>query len=54
MHSGDHSSYSYSSEVRSQPVVQTHAHVVAAGAHYAAPAHYPAAYYSPYSYVIGK
>lgn len=68
VHDGAHSSYSYSSEVRAQPVVHTHAAVAAAPAvvstvHHTVPTYaygyYPAnyanyAYYSPYHYVVGK
>jgi len=69
VHAGDRSSYSYSTEVKAQPVaVQTHAAVAAAPAavvssvHHTVPAYaygyYPAAasysYYSPYHYVVGK
>jgi hypothetical protein len=64
VNSGGHSSYSYTTETKSHPVVHTHAAVAAAPVATVPVAHvptyhygyYPSVYthYSPYSYVIGK
>lgn len=68
VHDGAHSSYSYSSEVRANPVVHTHSVAAVAAAapavvstvHHTVPtyaySYYPShyGYYSPYHYLVGK
>lgn len=66
VHDGVRSSYSYVSEVKSEPAVVHHTHAAVAAApvaavstvHHTVPTHYyyPASfsYYSPYHYAVGK